>query len=81
MASYLNNGLTVRQTEVLAYIQTFSSASGYPPTLREIGTHFHIAPTSVLAHLKALEKKKFIRRLPFKPRCVEILKREGFHAA
>ncbi len=69
--------LTDRQTEILDFIGSFFSSHSFPPSLREIGGYFHIAPSSVFDHLKALEKKGFIRRLPFKPRCLEILKNKA----
>jgi len=59
----------------LMFISSFLSANGFPPSLREIGSNFKIAPSSVLDHLKALERKKFIKRHPLKPRCLEVLKR------
>ena len=68
------NGLTARQTEILVFIQSFLRSHGFPPTLREIGEHFHIAPASALGHLHALEDKGFVRRHPARPRCLEILK-------
>lgn len=68
------NTLTPKQLGILSFIASFSKEKGYPPSLREIGSHFKIAPPSVLEHLRALEKKGFIRRLPFRPRCLEILK-------
>ena len=67
--------LTNRQQEILGFIRSFFSAHGFPPTLREIGGNFKIAPSSVLDHLKALERKKYIKRIPLKPRCLEILKK------
>ena len=33
-----------------------------PPTVREIGAEFEIGPSSVFDHLKALEKKGYLRR-------------------
>ena len=60
--------------EVLGFVVTFSREKGYPPSIREIGEYFKIQPPSVLEHLRAIEKKGFIRRLPFKPRCLEVLK-------
>ncbi len=65
--------LTHRQEEVLFFIKQFSLANGFSPTIREIGGHFHIAPSSTLEHLKALEKKRCIKRHPLKSRCLEIL--------
>ena len=67
--------LTNRQAEILGFIIYFFNAHGFPPTLREIGGNFKIAPSSVLDHLKALERKKYIKRIPLKPRCLEILKK------
>ena len=67
-------GLTEKQTRILSFIGTFSKAQGFPPTIREIGLHFEISAPSVLDHLRALEKKGFIRRVPLKPRCLEIVK-------
>ncbi len=66
--------LTNRQQEIFGFIRSFFTEHGFPPTLREIGGYFKIAPSSVLDHLKALERKKYIRRIPLKPRCLEILK-------
>lgn len=79
MANHLENGLTIRQQDVLSFIAAFAATNSFPPTLREIGSEFKIAPSSVLDHLKALEKKGFIKRLPFKPRCLEVLKKSSGH--
>ena len=75
------SALTQKQLDVLEFIAWFTKEKGYPPSIREIGTHFQIAPPSVLDHLRALEKKGFIRRLPFKPRCLEVLKDSQGEAA
>ena len=68
------NGLTDRQKEIFVFIRHFLSEHGFPPTIRETATFFHIAPASVLGHLHALETKGFIRRERAKSRCLEILK-------
>ena len=68
------NGITDRQKEILQFILAFLREHGFPPTIREIGIYFEIAPASVLGHLHALEVKGFIRRHPAKSRCLEILK-------
>lgn len=73
--------LTEKQSAIFVFIQTFTQLHGFPPSIREIGEHFHIAPPSVLSHLKAIERKGFIRRFPHKPRCLEILKPEKGKAA
>lgn len=56
------NDLTKRQLEVLDVIRRSIATRGYPPTLREIGDEFGIRSTNgVSDHLKALERKGFIR--------------------
>ena len=57
----MKNKLTDRQEEILTFIRQFTSETGYPPTLREIGKHFQISSTfGVKRHLEALVKKGFI---------------------
>ena len=72
---FLINPITSRQLQILKFIRDFFLEHSFPPSLREIGLSFKIAPSSVLDHLKTLEKKGFIRRTPFKGRCIEILKK------
>ena len=69
-------GLTIKQRKILVFITHYSQNNGVPPTVREIGGEFHIASSSVFGHLKALERKNYIRRKPFRSRCVEILKKD-----
>ena len=53
--------LTARQEEILAFIEQFREANGYPPTLREIGKKFSISSTfGVKRHLDALVKKGYL---------------------
>jgi repressor LexA len=54
--------LTDRQREVLEFIQTFTGSHGVPPTVREIGARFHVTPRAAFDHLRALERKGFLRR-------------------
>jgi repressor LexA len=54
--------LTDRQREVLDFIQTFTETHGVPPTVREIGGRFHVTPRAAFDHLRALERKGFLRR-------------------
>ena len=75
MINYLLNGLTIKQNRIMAFIESFIGSNGFAPSLREIGESFHIAPSSALDHLKALEKKGYIRRIHSKSRCLKILRR------
>jgi len=63
--------LTDRQREILDFITRSITSRGYPPTLREIGTHFGIRSTNgVNDHLRALEKKGYLQREDLKSRAL-----------
>ena len=65
------DGLTDRQREVLDFLGESIRKRGYPPTLREIGSHFGIRSTNgVNDHLRALEKKGFLHREDLKSRAL-----------
>ena len=69
--------LTARQREILDFIRSFMIQAGYPPTVREIGAHFGFVPRSVFDHLKALERKGYLRRTASKSRSLQILEASG----
>lgn len=55
--------LTRRQKMVLDFVMRTIREEGYPPTLREIGNHMGIRSTNgVNDHLKALERKGYLRK-------------------
>ncbi len=63
--------LTKRQSQILDYITGSIDERGFPPTLREIGEFFGIRSTNgVNDHLKALEKKGFLKRDNLKSRAM-----------
>lgn len=67
--------LTERQRKVLAFIEAQIQRHGYAPTIREIGRHLDISSTNgVNDHLKALEKKGYIRREDQKSRTLTVLR-------
>ena len=67
--------LTQRQQQILDFISSSIDDRGYPPTLREIGVHFGIRSTNgVNDHLKALEKKGYLRREDLKSRAMRPIK-------
>ena len=68
--------LTERQREVLEIIKERIKGSGYPPTIREIGEAMGISEKGAYDHLKALERKGYIRRHPRKTRAIEIIETE-----
>jgi repressor LexA len=65
------DALTDRQREILDFITKSIAKRGYPPTLREIGSHFGIKSTNgVNDHLRALEKKGYLHREDLKSRAL-----------
>ncbi len=67
--------LTIRQNDILQFIQNFINENEYPPTYREIGKNFGIASTfGVKRHLDALQKKGYIFSESFSSRAIKIRK-------
>lgn len=70
--------LTRRQRAIYEFLLDRVRGRGIPPTLAEIATAFGLAsPSGVADHLKALERKGWIRRRPGISRGIEILRAEG----
>ena len=66
--------LTKRQSEIFDFIKGHLDKTGYPPTVREIGSALGLhSPSTVHAHLAKLESSGVLRRDPSKPRAIEIL--------
>jgi repressor LexA len=64
--------LTSRQKDIYDYLLKTIREKGYAPSIPEIGARFKIASTNgVSDHLKALEKKGYIRRVG--KRAIEVL--------
>ena len=64
-------GLTERQRQILEFITMRIEEQGYPPTIREIGEQMGIKSTNgVNDHLKALERKGFLKREGLKSRAL-----------
>ena len=62
-------GLTSRQRSIYDFVVHQVQQSGIPPSLTEIATAFGLTSVAGIAdHLKALEKKGYIRRRPGVPR-------------
>ncbi len=63
--------LTERQEAILEFIRQSIRDRGYPPTLREIGAQMNIRSTNgVSDHLRALERKGYLRREDMKSRAL-----------
>ena len=65
------HNLTTRQIEILDYLRKAQRETGIMPSTREIQHYFKFASqTAAMSHLRALEKKGVIQRLPGKARAV-----------
>jgi repressor LexA len=68
--------LTPRQREIYDFVLQTIREKGYAPSIPEIGRRFNIASTNgVSDHLKALEKKGYLRRIG--KRAIEVLSALG----
>jgi repressor LexA len=70
----MKNELTEKQKEVFEFLKDFLRKKGFPPTLREIASHFGLrGPKSPQKTLNILERKGYIRKVPGGSRAIEIL--------
>lgn len=70
--------LTKRQKQILDYIQTCIKEKHYPPSVREIGQAIGLSsPSTVHAHLNALEEKGYIKRDGAKSRSMVVTEKHG----
>ena len=66
--------LTPTQERVFNFLKDFLREKGFPPTLREIASHFGLrGPKAPQKTLNILERKGYIRKIPGGSRAVEIL--------
>ena len=66
--------LTPTQEKVFDFLKDFLRERGFPPTLREIASHFGLrGPKAPQKTLNILERKGYIRKVPGGSRAIEIL--------
>lgn len=67
----MSTQLTKRQQEILEYLRSAQRKTGVMPSTRELQHYFRFSSqTAAMSHLRALEKKGVIQRLPGKARAV-----------
>ena len=70
--------LTRRQKELLDFISSFIEKKGYAPSIVEIQQRFQInSPATIHQHLKNLQSKGLIRRVPHRHRSIEVVPTAG----
>ena len=68
--------LTKKQERVFSFIRAHQERSGYPPTVREIVSHFTLSgPHHAKKFLDILERKGYIERLAKSSRAIKLLNR------
>lgn len=71
------DNLTARQAKILEFLREFRREEGSSPTYREIARHFGFkSPTAAADHVRALEKKGYVRRHVGRARGIELLDSE-----
>jgi repressor LexA len=66
--------LSPTQQRVLGFLKDYLGEKGFPPTLREIASHFGLGgPKAPQKTLNILERKGYIRKIPGGSRAIEIL--------
>ena len=69
MAKYL----TVRQLQILDFINEFIKTNDYSPTLEELASSMCISPPAALKHIRALSNKNVVSFIPNQARSIKII--------
>lgn len=70
--------ITKRQQQIYDFIRSYQNEKGYPPSVREMAAAVGLSsPSTVHAHLNALEELGLIKRDATKPRALEVFNSDG----
>ena len=69
--------LTIRQKQILEYLRDYLTEKGYPPSFREVASHFKVNLGTIQDHLKALTRKGYLKREPNRSRGVSLTRSSG----
>lgn len=73
--------ITKRQQQIYDFIKQYQKDKGYPPSVREMASAVGLSsPSTVHAHLSALEELGLIKRDSTKPRALEVFNEDGSSA-
>ncbi|MBN1411441.1 MAG: transcriptional repressor LexA [Spirochaetales bacterium] len=73
----MKKNLTPRQNEIFTFIKSFIGDHKYPPTFREVADNFDISVKGSYDHIKAIEKKGWIKCILSKFRALEVMDDES----
>lgn len=66
--------LTPKQQQICDFIQDFTQDRGYPPTMREIGSHLGLkSPSTVYFHVKRLQEAGILKVAEGKTRAITLV--------
>jgi len=74
-------GITLKQKEVLDFIEDFINENGHSPSYREISSSVGISLSGVSKALNHLMERSLIHRLPNKSRSIAVASDFGFNLA
>ena len=70
--------ITKRQQQIYDFIRAYQQEKGYPPSVREMAAAVGLSsPSTVHAHLSALEDHGLIKRDKTMPRALEVFEQDG----
>lgn len=69
--------LTERQKQFLDFIEEYIRERPYPPTIREIADQFRVTVKCAYDHIKAIERKGYIRAGENRSRSIELVGKSG----
>ena len=70
--------ITKRQQQIYDFIKEYQQETGYPPSVREMASAVGLSsPSTVHAHLSALEARGLLKRDATKPRALELFNEDG----
>jgi len=65
--------LTERQRQTLRFIESYIELHGFAPTVREVAAHLTITTKGAHDHLRAIERKGYIRRSSRRSRAIAVM--------
>jgi len=72
MKKKFKRSLTPKQKAILDYITLYTTGRSYAPSLEEIGNKYNISIPTAHQHVKALEKKGYLKKEENQPRGVSL---------
>lgn len=78
----MSRKISKRQQQIYDFIRSYQKEKGYPPSVREMAAAVGLSsPSTVHAHLSALEDLGLIKRDATKPRALEVFNSDGSSCA